>query len=108
MKKFTRDDTEHGKEYYLASDVDALMAQPAPEETTEGRSMKFKKKPVVREMAKEAGLRDWTCSGKYGCLDRFAELVRADEREKVEDLLKEYDMVNSAFAKDFRARDKHD
>jgi hypothetical protein len=30
MKKFTRDDTEHGKEYYLASDVDALMAQPAP------------------------------------------------------------------------------
>ena len=29
MKKFTRDDTEHGKEYYLASDVDALMAQPA-------------------------------------------------------------------------------
>ena len=31
MKKFTRDDTEHGKEYYLASDVDALMAQPAQE-----------------------------------------------------------------------------
>jgi hypothetical protein len=28
MRKFTRDDTEHGKEYYLASDVDALMAQP--------------------------------------------------------------------------------
>jgi hypothetical protein len=41
-------------------------------------------------------------------LEAFAELVRADEREKVEDLLKEYDMVNSAFAKDFRARDKHD
>jgi hypothetical protein len=34
----------------------------------------------------------------------FAELIRADEREAVEDLLKEYDMVNSAFAKDFRAR----
>jgi hypothetical protein len=32
-------------------------------------------------MAKEAGLRDWTCSGKYGCLEAFAELVRADERE---------------------------
>jgi hypothetical protein len=31
MKKFTRDDTEHGKEYYLASDVDALMAQPEQE-----------------------------------------------------------------------------
>jgi len=28
MKRFTRDDTEHGKEYYLASDVDAaLVAQ---------------------------------------------------------------------------------
>jgi hypothetical protein len=32
MKKFTRDDTEHGKEYYLASDVDALLAQPAQQE----------------------------------------------------------------------------
>jgi hypothetical protein len=58
-------------------------------------------------------------------LEAFAELVRADERnrtwtqdhwteyersiakqerEAVEDLLKEYDMVDSAFAKDFRAR----
>ena len=58
-------------------------------------------------------------------LERFAALVRADERnrtwtqehwteyersiaaaerEAVEDLLKEYDMVTSAFAKDFRAR----
>ena len=35
----------------------------------------------INEMAKEAGLRDWTCNGKYGCLERFAELVRADERE---------------------------
>jgi hypothetical protein len=37
-------------------------------------------------------------------LKAFEALVRADEREAVEDLLKEYDMVNSAFAKDFRAR----
>jgi 3-methyladenine DNA glycosylase Tag len=37
-------------------------------------------------------------------LERFAALVAAAEREKVEDLLKEYDMVNSAFANDFRAR----
>jgi len=37
-------------------------------------------------------------------LERFAALVAAAEREAVEDLLKEYDMVNSAFAKDFRAR----
>ena len=33
------------------------------------------------------------------------EAVQA-EREAVEDLLKEYDMVDSAFAKDFRARVK--
>ena len=37
-------------------------------------------------------------------LETFAALVAAAEREKVEDLLKEYDMVNSAFANDFRAR----
>lgn len=36
--------------------------------------------------------------------EKFAALVAAAEREKVEDLLKEYDLVNSAFAKDFRAR----
>ena len=40
----------------------------------------------------------------HGDIEHFAELVRADEREAVEDLLKEHDMVNSAFAKDFRAR----
>lgn len=41
-------------------------------------------------------------------LDQFAALVRADaiadERDAVEEFLKEYDMVNSTFAKDFRAR----
>ena len=40
------------------------------------------RKRQVREMAKEAGLRDWTCNGKYGCLEAFAELVRADERNR--------------------------
>jgi hypothetical protein len=29
MKKIMRDDTEHGKEYYLASEVDALLAKQA-------------------------------------------------------------------------------
>lgn len=33
------------------------------------------------EMAREAGIRDCTCDGTKGCLERFAELVRADERE---------------------------
>jgi class 3 adenylate cyclase len=37
-------------------------------------------------------------------VDAIMALARTDEREVVEDLLKEYDMVNSAFAKDFRAR----
>jgi len=31
MKKLTRDETEHGQHYYLASEVDALLAQPAQE-----------------------------------------------------------------------------
>ena len=36
---------------------------------------------TVIEMALEAGIRDCTCNGTKGCLDRFASLVRADERE---------------------------
>ena len=47
------------------------------------------RKRRVSEMAKEAGLRDWTCNGKYGCLEAFADLVRADEREKILDMCKE-------------------
>jgi hypothetical protein len=35
---------------------------------------------TVIEMAREAGIRDCTCNGTKGCLERFAELVRADER----------------------------
>ena len=30
------------------------------------------------EMAHEAGIRDCTCNGTLGCLERFADLVRAD------------------------------
>lgn len=37
-------------------------------------------------------------------LRKMVEMAVAAEREKVEDLLKEYDLVDSAFAKDFRAR----
>ena len=35
---------------------------------------------TVIEMAREAGIRDCTCNGALGCLDRLVELVRADER----------------------------
>ncbi len=37
-------------------------------------------------------------------LEKTVAVAVAAEREKVEDLLKEYDMVDSAFAQDFRAR----
>ena len=36
---------------------------------------------TIIEMAREAGIRDCTCNGSWRCLERFAELVRADERE---------------------------
>ena len=36
----------------------------------------------VLRMAREAGMQDCTCNGTLGCLERFADLVRADEREK--------------------------
>ena len=41
----------------------------------------WRKRQVV-EMAREAGLRDCTCNGKYGCLERFEAIIRADEREE--------------------------
>lgn len=93
-------------------------------------------KEDIIKMAREAGFDveeldrfnyrpqfSFTCTNSE--LERFAALVRADERnrtwtqehwteyersiaaaerEAVEDLLKEYDMATSAFAKDFRAR----
>ena len=39
---------------------------------------------IIR-MAREAGIRDCTCNGEFGCLERFAALVAAAEREKIED-----------------------
>jgi hypothetical protein len=35
---------------------------------------------TVIEMAREAGIRDCTCGGSWRCLERFAELVRAEQR----------------------------
>jgi hypothetical protein len=32
-------------------------------------------------LAREAGIRDCICNGKWGCLERFAHLVAAKERE---------------------------
>ena len=36
---------------------------------------------TIIEMARQAGIRDCTCDGTRGCLEAFAALVRADERE---------------------------
>jgi hypothetical protein len=66
---------------------------------------------MAREAWKQSGEGwvhpDWF-EDRAKALKAFEALVRADERsverEGVEDLLKEYDMANSAFAKDFRAR----
>ena len=41
------------------------------------------------EMAREAGIRDCTCDGVLGCLESFAELVRADERNRLADKLQQ-------------------
>ena len=38
------------------------------------------KEDIIR-MAREAGIRDCTCNGDFGCLERFAALVSAAERE---------------------------
>jgi hypothetical protein len=32
-------------------------------------------------MAREAGIRDCTCNGEFGCLERFVALVSAAERD---------------------------
>ena len=39
----------------------------------------------IIEMAREAGIRDCTCNGSWRCLERFAALVRADERGAIYD-----------------------
>lgn len=38
-------------------------------------------KDEIIEMAREAGIRDCTCDGTKGCLERFAALVAQKERE---------------------------
>jgi len=38
---------------------------------------------IIR-MAREAGIRDCTCNGEFGCLERFEALIRADEKAEHE------------------------
>jgi len=66
---------------------------------------------IIR-MAREAGIRDCTCNKTLGCLKRFAELVRADEREECAKVCEEGGKDESGrihvqawgAAKDIRAR----
>ena len=37
----------------------------------------------IIEMAREAGIRDCICNGKWGCLERFANLVAAKKQERI-------------------------
>ena len=43
------------------------------------------RKQTIMELAREAGIRDCTCSGAFGCLEAFAKLVREDERAECAD-----------------------
>ena len=57
----------------------------------------------VLRMAREAGMQDCTCNGTLGCLERFANLVRADEREACASECDEWIKNGSALAEDIAA-----
>lgn len=63
----------------------------------------------IKELAEQAGL-NWRFSPAYEeCLERFAELVRQDEREACAKLSDEHDDdVGMAISRAIRARSKHD
>jgi hypothetical protein len=53
-----------------------LLAQAQPQGAKE-----MTREELIR-MAREAGIRDCTCNGEFGCLERFAALVAAAERNR--------------------------
>jgi hypothetical protein len=56
-------------------------------------------------MAREAGIRDCTCNGEFGCLERFAALVAAAEREACAALADKLEWAdNKGVASAIRAR----
>jgi hypothetical protein len=60
-----------------------LLASAQPQGAKE-----MTREDIIR-MAREAGIRDCTCNGEFGCLERFEALVRADERKAIYDLVME-------------------
>jgi hypothetical protein len=100
---------EHRDEFQVM--IESILAQPEQpaQEPATRRSTPMNERDI--ELAEQAteivdmvGPHGYASSYANFDREKFADLIRADEREAVEDLLKEYDMVNSAFAKDFRAR----
>ncbi len=55
---------------------------------------------TIAELAREAGIRDCTCNGTLGCLELFAELVRADEREACAKVCEEVGEESDSFTRD--------
>jgi hypothetical protein len=85
--------------------------------------LEFTDMKTIIEMAREAGIRDCTCDGTRGCLERFAALVlvntdpqsfmtwqegneagRLSEREAILDLVDSYAKNNTDLADAIRAR----
>jgi hypothetical protein len=78
------------------------------------------RKRTIMEMAREAGIRDCTCSGEFGCLEAFAKLVREDEREEIAQFIERtnlgslpnetalhYAQLLKSYATGIRARSNH-
>ena len=61
-------------------------------------------KDQITRLAKEAGIRDCTCDGDFGCIERFAALVAAHEREELLDLVDAYAKNNDDLKAAIRAR----
>ena len=63
-------------------------------------------KDQITRLAKEAGIRDCTCDGDFGCIERFAALVAKREwvgltDEELEPLCNEWRIVFGSWTYDF-------
>ncbi len=56
------------------------MGWPSSCRRNPSKGTSMTREDIIR-MAREAGIRDCTCNGEFGCLQRFATLVAAAERE---------------------------
>ena len=66
-------------------------------------------KDQITRLAKEAGIRDCTCDGDFGCLERFAALVAERDwvgltDEEIESLQDVYDVTDTDYAHAIEAK----